>query len=84
MMFYSTIPEVSAERINLTAVILFVAGGLFMTAAFFAAGFGANFGEILAAFGQNLETQDNATFASKPASTAHGAFVPLMLGYSNC
>jgi hypothetical protein len=55
MMFYSTITKVvrakverDAKRINLTAVILFVAGGLLLTAAFFAAGFGADIGQILA------------------------------------
>jgi hypothetical protein len=55
MMFYSTITKVvrakverDAKRINLIAVILFVAGGLLLTAAFFAAGFGADIGQILA------------------------------------
>lgn len=43
--------RVSAERVDLTAVILFVAGGLLLTAAFFTAGFGAQIGQILAASG---------------------------------
>jgi hypothetical protein len=40
-----------AERADLTAVLLFVAGGLLLTAAFFTAGFGAEIGQVLAASG---------------------------------
>jgi hypothetical protein len=54
-MFYSRITEVGgakvercAKRLNLTVVILFVAGGLLLTAAFVAAGFGPDLGKILA------------------------------------
>jgi hypothetical protein len=66
MMFYSTITEVvsdalakvgrddtqvSADQADLTAVILFVAVGLLLTAAFVTVGFGAEIGQILAACG---------------------------------
>jgi hypothetical protein len=43
--------HLSAERADLTAVLLFVAGGLLLTAAFFTAGFGAEIGQVLAASG---------------------------------
>jgi len=43
--------HVSAERTDLTAVLLFVAGGLLLTGAFFTSGFGAEIGQILAASG---------------------------------
>jgi hypothetical protein len=43
--------RVSAERADLTATFLFVAGGLLLTAAFLSAGFGADIGQILAASG---------------------------------
>ena len=43
--------RISAERIDLTVVILFVAGGLLLTAAFFTAGFGADIAQVLTASG---------------------------------
>jgi hypothetical protein len=42
---------VSADQVDLTAVCLFVALGLLLTAAYFTAGFGAQFGQILAVSG---------------------------------
>jgi hypothetical protein len=41
----------SADQVDLTAVYLFVALGLLLTAAYFTAGFGAEFGQILAISG---------------------------------
>jgi hypothetical protein len=43
--------RVPAAHIDLTAMFLFVAVGLLLTAAFFTIGFGAEIGEILAAAG---------------------------------
>jgi hypothetical protein len=43
--------RVSAEWADLTAVLLFVAGGLLLTAACFTAGLGAEIGQILATSG---------------------------------
>jgi hypothetical protein len=43
--------RVSADQADLIALFLFVAIGLLLTAAFFALGFGAEVGEILAASG---------------------------------
>jgi hypothetical protein len=43
--------HVPADHVDLTAVFLFVAAGLLLTAAFFTLGFGAQIGEILAASG---------------------------------
>jgi hypothetical protein len=43
--------RVSADQVDLTAVLLFVAGGLSLTAAFFTLGFWAEIGQILAASG---------------------------------
>jgi hypothetical protein len=42
---------VSAAQVDLMAVYLFVALGLLLTAAYFTAGFGAEFGQILAVSG---------------------------------